>query len=113
MGRYGGGGNNNDPYSYEVFRKVPFFGSISNYLRFAKEGETNRNSGIFQNVSNVIRQSWNNQNIFPFGPTGPAGPTGPTPPPGPGISSIFQLANLLPVSSANPKNSSLFDLVGD
>jgi hypothetical protein len=33
-----GGGDSNSPYAYEVFKKVPFFGSISNYLRFAKGG---------------------------------------------------------------------------
>lgn len=103
-------GDRNSPYSYEVFRKVPFFGSISNYLRFTQGGEAGRGSGMFQHISNMIGQSWGSQGMNPFGPMGPSGPA---PPPGPSAFNIFSLANLLPVGQADAKSTSLFDLVGD
>ena len=119
----GGGRRGNSPYSYEVFRKMPFFGSISNYLRFFKGG--GGSSSMLSNITSIFGGGGGG----PFGGFGPSqgggypssgpfpsGPGGQFQGPGfPNASNIFQMLNirnLLPVGEGGATDS-VFDLAKD
>ena len=132
-----GGGQGNSPYSYEVFNKMPFFGSISNYLRIFKGGGMGGrgSSGMLSNVMNMFGGGGQGGfgGLLPSGGggMGPGGPGYPSPggggfPSGPGgfmpggqggpdAASIFKMLNninLNPVGQGGAK-SNIFDLVND
>ena len=56
-----GMGNSNSSYEYEIFQKMPFFGSVSNYLRFFNQARgmtqgsgTAMGMGMLSNITNLI-----------------------------------------------------------
>lgn len=47
------GQDGNNLYAYEAYRKMPFFGSLSNYLRLIKGGD-GQSMGFLSNISSFI-----------------------------------------------------------
>ena len=133
----GGQRGGNGQYSYEVYKRVPFFGSVSNYLRMIKGGGMGGGGGpmgMISQFSNMIgvnipgmpsgfgpsrqqnmdygprnfgNQGYGPSNIMPSGPGGQQFPPDP--------SSFFNnlnIRNLLPIGQGGDKDS-VFDLVQD
>ena len=115
----GAGGRGNSPYSYEVFRRMPFFGSISNYLRFFKGGSGGGfggiggmgGSGMLNQITSLIGGGGSSGGFpggqmpfpspggrgFPSGPGGfPGGQGGPAVNPN-DVFKMLNIRNLLPV----------------
>lgn len=104
----GTGGNGNSPYSYEVFKKVPFFGSLSNYLRMIKGGAGAIPTGMMSKFSNMFGGS-----IPGFGQSGSMVPGGPQAPSSPmDFFKQLNIGNLLPIGKGGIKDS-VFDLAKD
>lgn len=104
-----GGANSYDPtnpYSYEAFKKVPFFGPIGNYLSMLNIGGKGQGQqgGFMPNIGNLIGGSFfNNQ----------GGPQGSIMPPMPqGMFDLSKLVNSLPIGSAKATDASIFDMIG-
>jgi hypothetical protein len=125
---------NSNGYEYQIFQKMPFFGSVSNYLRFFNQarGMTQGGAGgMLSNITNMIpgfgRNGFNPSSLIPSGYGGqgqifPPGPGGPGFPGGPGgpqmpmdAQSIFKMLNIrnLTPTASGKASKSIFDLVGD
>ncbi len=109
-----GGGSQNGLYSYESYKKVPFFGSIGNYLKMFNGG--GGKMGFLSNIGSMIGGGGGGGGIGGLLPQGGGGIGGLIPqgggafPPGPG-GMFGMLSNLLPAGVADAANSSVFDVV--
>ena len=83
----GGNRNQNQGYAYESFNKIPFFGSISQYLTAKKTG--GQGGGMLSNLTGLVGM---------FGQGG-----------GGGMLDFTKFLNFLPSSSGNSENTSPFD----
>lgn len=94
----------NNPYSYEAFKKVPFFGSIGNYLSMLSGGGQGQQGGFLPSIGNIIGGNFFNNQGQPQGPTMPPMPQG--------MFDLSKLVNSLPIGTAKATDASIFDMIG-
>lgn len=100
QGRLGSGNNmDNGGFAYETFKKIPFFGPISNYLNIAKnpgQAQGFNPQGMISGLSNIFTPAQGGQ--FPPGPAS--------------FFNIAALLNNIPLGNITSQND-LLNMSGD